>query len=73
MMQLLLERAMGVEGIEQILISVVTVQAAALSLYRSLGFESYGRERRALKIGDRYLDEEHMILFVGQRSTEDAA
>jgi hypothetical protein len=55
------------------LISVVTVQAAALSLYRSLGFESYGRERRALKIGDRYLDEEHMILFVGQRSTEDAA
>jgi len=68
MMRLLLERAVGVDGIEQILISVVTGQAAALSLYRSLGFEFYGCERRALKIGERYFDEEHMVLFVNQRS-----
>jgi hypothetical protein len=46
------------------MLSVVTTQDAAISLYRSLGCESFGCERRALKIGDRYLDEENMVLFV---------
>jgi len=61
---MLLERASKIEGIEQIMLSVVTTQDAAIKLYRSLGFESFGCERRALKIGDRYLDEENMVLFV---------
>jgi len=61
-----LERAAGTEGVEQILLSVATPQAAAVSLYRSLGFESFGREPRALKIGDRYVDEEHMVMYVGR-------
>jgi ribosomal protein S18 acetylase RimI-like enzyme len=62
----ILERAAGTEGVEQILLSVATPQAAAVSLYRSLGFESFGREPRALKIGDRYVDEEHMVMYVGR-------
>jgi ribosomal protein S18 acetylase RimI-like enzyme len=64
LMRAVLERAAGIEGIEQIMLSVVTAQSAAVNLYRSLGFESYGCERRALKIGERYLDEENMVLFV---------
>jgi hypothetical protein len=28
-----------------------------------LGFEIYGRENRALKIGDEYVDEELMVLY----------
>lgn len=64
MLQMLLERATKIEGIEQILLSVVSTQDAAVNLYRSLGFESFGCERRALKMGDRYLDEENMVLFV---------
>ena len=64
MMEMLLERGRGVRGVKQILLSVATTQAAALSLYRSLGFEPYGRERRALKIGDRFIDEEQMVLWV---------
>ncbi len=35
----------------------------AKGLYESLGFEVYGRERRALKIGDEYVDEELMVLY----------
>ncbi len=66
MMRMLLERASKVEGIEQIMLSVVTSQDAAVKLYRSLGFESFGCERRALRIGNRYLDEENMVLFVKQ-------
>ncbi|MGB0006686.1 MAG: GNAT family N-acetyltransferase [Candidatus Sulfotelmatobacter sp.] len=64
MLRMLLERATHIEGIEQIMLSVATTQDAAVSLYRSLGFEPYGCERRALKIGDQYVDEEHMVLFI---------
>ncbi|MGA8762414.1 MAG: GNAT family N-acetyltransferase [Candidatus Sulfotelmatobacter sp.] len=70
MMQAILERAAGIEGLEQIMISVVASQVAAASLYRSLGFESYGREPKALKIGDRYLDEDHMVLWIGPISAD---
>jgi ribosomal protein S18 acetylase RimI-like enzyme len=64
MMQAVLQRAVRLEGIEQIMLAVGTARDAASKLYRSLGFESYGCERRALKIGDRYVDEEYMVLFV---------
>ena len=58
----LLERAAAIDGIEQVVLSVTTTKVAALKLYRSLGFESFGCERRALKVGGRYFDTEHMVL-----------
>lgn len=60
----ILEAAKQDSSLEQILISVATSQTAARELYRSLGFEPYGIEPRALKIGSSYVDEEHMILRV---------
>src|SRR5271165_1899156 len=62
LLKAVLERATKVEGVEQILVSVATTQAAAVALYRSLGFVTWGKESRALKVGDRYIDEEYMIL-----------
>ena len=62
LLQEILERAAKIDGIEQILISVTTTQAAAVALYRSLGFSTWGTEGRALKAGDRYIDEEYMVL-----------
>jgi ribosomal protein S18 acetylase RimI-like enzyme len=62
LMRSLLERGLAVEGVEQVLLSVAATQEAAIRLYRSLGFEPFGREPRALKIGDQYVDEEYMIL-----------
>ena len=59
-----IKQAKRINGIEQIHLSVVTSNDAAKQLYLSLGFEIYGRERHALKIGDSYLDEEHMCLFL---------
>lgn len=64
LLQMVLNRAGEVEGVEQILISVTTTQAAAIALYRSLGFVSWGKESRALKVGERYIDEEYMVLSV---------
>jgi ribosomal protein S18 acetylase RimI-like enzyme len=62
----LVERAAATEGIEQVVLSVSTTQVAAVRQYRSLGFESFGIEPRAMKIGDRYFDHEHMVLMFGR-------
>jgi ribosomal protein S18 acetylase RimI-like enzyme len=64
LMSRLLELAKQQPSLEQILLAVATSQASAIALYRSLGFETFGVEPRALKIGDRYVGEQHMILLV---------
>lgn len=55
-------RQMG--GVEQIRISVVTENAPARHLYKSLGFKPYGVEKNGFKYDNRYFDIEHMILFL---------
>jgi ribosomal protein S18 acetylase RimI-like enzyme len=50
-------------GMEQVALAVSSQNTGAKSLYESLGFEVYGCERRALKIGDAYVDEELMVLY----------
>lgn len=60
----ILEGAKENSSLEQVLISVATSQTAARELYRSFGFEKYGTEPRALKVGATYIDEDHMILVV---------
>ena len=62
LMDALLTRAMTDPSIEQILLAVSSHQSGARELYRSFRFETFGIEPRALKIGDVYADEEHMIL-----------
>jgi ribosomal protein S18 acetylase RimI-like enzyme len=49
--------------IEQVALAVSRENAGAKALYESLGFEVYGCERRALKIGNGYVDEELMVLY----------
>src|SRR2546427_2934376 len=49
-------------GIEQILLRVGSANSAAKRLYESLGFQTCGSEPRALKMGNRYVDEETMML-----------
>jgi ribosomal protein S18 acetylase RimI-like enzyme len=43
-------------------LSVAAGNAPAQRLYRSMGFTVYGVERRSLKVGDRFHDEELMAL-----------
>jgi RimJ/RimL family protein N-acetyltransferase len=43
-------------------VAVVVGNEAARNLYLSLGFAVYGTEHEALKLGNRYLDEELMSL-----------
>ena len=57
-------RARAWSGVEQVQLAVMTSNAPARALYRAAGFEVFGLERRALRVGDRYVDEEHMVLWI---------
>jgi ribosomal protein S18 acetylase RimI-like enzyme len=50
------------EGVLQIQLCVNVENVRARNFYRTLGFESFGVEPRAMRVGDRYFDEEHMVL-----------
>lgn len=58
----LIERAKRDPSLEQILLAVAVSQTAAKRLYRDLGFEIYGTEPNALKVGSGYVDEDYMVL-----------
>jgi ribosomal protein S18 acetylase RimI-like enzyme len=59
----LLERAKQDASLEQVLLAVSAERQAARELYRSFGFQTYGTEPKALKVGSDYVDEDHMILI----------
>lgn len=48
--------------VEEIRLTVMDTNTAAHRLYSAVGFERYGLERRALKVGDDYYDDVLMAL-----------
>ena len=58
----IVRRARAVEGLEQIILTVMAQNQGAVALYRALGFEVYGHAPRAMLLGDRAFDEELMRL-----------
>lgn len=62
LLQEAVERARQWRDLDHVWLSVVTTQTAARALYASCGFEVFGRHPRALKVGDRFYDEELMVL-----------
>ncbi len=62
MVEAVVEHARG--QVEQLLLSVIADNARARRFYEKMGFEPYGTEHRALKIGDRYFDEEFRVKFL---------
>jgi ribosomal protein S18 acetylase RimI-like enzyme len=59
----LIRQLRSLPGLEQVALGVSVGNISAKRLYESLGFETYGRETHALKIGDSYVDEELMVLY----------
>lgn len=70
MLQAVLDRASSMQGLEQVLLTVATTQTAAVTLYRSLGFETFGREPQALHVDGRFIDEEYMVLKLKRTAPE---
>ena len=62
LLRAVLEHARG--EVDQVLLQVVSDNGPAIRLYESEGFVSYGLERRALKEGERYLDEYLMVRYL---------
>jgi ribosomal protein S18 acetylase RimI-like enzyme len=62
----LLESAGALHGLRCILLNVATTQEPARNLYLSLGFRSFGVEPQALKVGEDFIAEEHMVLELRQ-------
>jgi ribosomal protein S18 acetylase RimI-like enzyme len=60
----IVERAKAMPGVEQVMLGVAAENTPARRLYESLGFQSYGREPHALKVGDSYVDEDLMVLRI---------
>jgi RimJ/RimL family protein N-acetyltransferase len=60
----LIERAKKLNGLEQLHLTVVANNEAAVQLYRSLDFEVYGTERNAMKFEGQYWDEWLMVRFL---------
>jgi ribosomal protein S18 acetylase RimI-like enzyme len=67
-MQDVIRRAATASGIEQITLTVSATLEAPRRLYLSLGFRTYGVEPRSLKIGAEYVDDELMVLFLGDQT-----
>jgi ribosomal protein S18 acetylase RimI-like enzyme len=63
LLQAAIDRARTVEGLELLQLGVGVDNAPARALYAAAGFEVYGVERKALKLGPgRYVDEELRML-----------
>ncbi|MDQ2717188.1 MAG: GNAT family N-acetyltransferase [Chloroflexota bacterium] len=62
LLQAAIAYAQSLPGLEQINLAVVLTSKEARHLFISLGFETYGLERHALKFQDRYFDQELMTL-----------
>jgi ribosomal protein S18 acetylase RimI-like enzyme len=62
-----IEHARG--EVAQLCATVALSNRPARRLYRKLGFERYGLEPRGLKVGERYLDQEHLVLLLDAGAT----
>ena len=54
----------GMEGLEQLNLVVVSNNVKAVSLYKTVGFITYGKEKNAIKWDNKYFEEEYMVYFV---------
>lgn len=63
LMQEIVRRARDMEGVEQITL-VASANLPAQRLYTALGFQSYGIEPYSLKIGNEYVDDVLMVLWL---------
>lgn len=60
LLQEVISRAKQIDGLQQINLTVIATNAKARHLYASEGFVVFSVEKRALKIGEHYFDEEQM-------------
>jgi len=68
LMSAILERLRTYNDLDHVVLHVTADQDAARRLYASLGFERFGHERRAFKIGEEFIDQDQMVLWLDSAS-----
>jgi RimJ/RimL family protein N-acetyltransferase len=63
MVEALLDRARA-DGVDQVMISVITKNKRARRFYEKMGFQPYGLAQKSLKIDGLYYDEEFRVRFL---------
>jgi ribosomal protein S18 acetylase RimI-like enzyme len=66
----LLSQAFSLEGVEQVQLSVVAHNRAAIRLYERIGFRAFGVQPNYFKVGVHYFDQQFMQLMKGDFLTE---
>jgi RimJ/RimL family protein N-acetyltransferase len=64
MMEAIIDRLRTYSDLDHVVLHVTSGQGAARDLYLSLGFETFGHERRALRVDNGYLDQDQMVLWL---------
>ncbi len=64
LVQSVLDAARDLFDVEQVQLTISTQNDASYGLYLRLGFNVFGTELHARKIGDSYVDEYHMVKFL---------
>ncbi|QKE72574.1 GNAT family N-acetyltransferase [Arthrobacter citreus] len=59
-----IQHATQIEDILQIELAVISSNISAKKLYESVGFESFGTEKRALFVTGEFYDEDHMVKMI---------
>ena len=59
----LIEQAFSVKGIEQLQLSLIASNRAAIKLYEKIGFQAFGVQPRYFKVGEHYMDQQFMQLL----------
>jgi ribosomal protein S18 acetylase RimI-like enzyme len=62
LIEALLARARSTPGLTVIELTVMAANTQAVALYRGLEFQRFGYQPKAAKVGDIYLEEEHLML-----------
>lgn len=63
LLRALIEAVFNIDGIEQVQLTVVADNAAAVGLYERIGFESFGMQKNYFKAGEKYWDQNFMQLM----------
>jgi GNAT superfamily N-acetyltransferase len=62
LLESVIDQAVRMPGLERLVLAANAADPLATGLYRALGFVPFGREPAALRVGDRYIDDDHMTL-----------
>jgi len=64
LLEQIISNSQNIKGLEQLNITVASNNKVAKMLYEGFGFKSYGVEKKALRVDQKYLDEDLMALEI---------